>query len=71
MMNTTTLSEAILSAAGEKAIWLRGRQAFRAQGLGAANPYKPDRPEEDRLFGLWEEGFNYERDTEAERQPFF
>ncbi|WAP68606.1 hypothetical protein [Jiella pelagia] len=67
-MSTATLSEAISAAASEKAIWLTGRRAFRLHGLGAPNPYQSDG---DRMKDLWEEGFNYERDSEAERQPRF
>ncbi len=67
-MNTATLSDAISAAANEKAIWLNGRRAFRLHGLGASNPYKAD---SDGMKDLWEEGFNYERDTQAERQPRF
>lgn len=67
-MSTATLSEAMVAAASEKAIWLRGRKAFRLHGLGAPNPYPSDG---DPMKDLWEEGFNYEREWEAERQARF
>ncbi|NDW05272.1 hypothetical protein [Jiella pacifica] len=67
-MSMETLSEAMMAAASEKAIWLRGRKAFRLHGLGAPNPYQS---ENDPMKDLWEEGFNYERQSEAERQPRF
>ncbi|ORE89662.1 hypothetical protein [Aurantimonas sp. 22II-16-19i] len=67
-MNVETLSQAIEAAESEKVIWLRGRTAFRRHGLRAFNPYLPDA---SPMRDLWEEGFNYERDAAAERQPRF
>ncbi|MCE7028134.1 hypothetical protein [Jiella avicenniae] len=67
-METKALSEAMVVAASEKAIWLRGRKAFRLHGLGAPNPYPSD---DDPSKELWEDGFNYEREWAAERQPRF
>ncbi|TFF27453.1 hypothetical protein E3C22_03065 [Jiella endophytica] len=67
-MSAQDLSDAMRVAESEKAIWLRGRKAFKLHGLGAFNPYSD---ETDALHDLWEEGFNYERDKDADRRPRF
>ena len=65
MMGVEMLSEVISAAQSEKMIWLRGRRAFRLHGLGAFNPFMNHG---DPSCALWEEGFNYERDVQADRQ---
>ncbi|MCQ0987509.1 hypothetical protein [Jiella marina] len=67
-MTSETLSHAILAAETEKAIWMLGRKAFQRNGLGAFNPYElADKTQRD----LWIEGFNYEQEIRAAREPRF
>ncbi|MCW7545391.1 hypothetical protein N7I30_16445 [Aurantimonas litoralis] len=56
-MGANNLASKIAAAERERAAWEAGRQAFRAEGAEASNPYTLHSPD----HSLWSEGFEAER----------